>query len=381
MAGFAVALCGAQAALNAQDFSLFGRKVQTHGFVQQGFLYTGDTNNYLTMQTNSGSFGMTDTALNLSSQITDKFHVGGQAYYGHLGVLKNSVHLDWAVGDYKFKSWFGVRAGKVKTVLGLFTDTQDAEFLHTFALMPQAIYPVDLRNASIAHIGGDVYGDIAPGHAGTFSYTAYYGQRPNDPEDGLLYTVGKPNMVYTGPMVGADLRWSTPIKGVLVGASYLTQHPSGKGLTSTGLPYNRDDAKDQTSQYYVQYSDHGLEIDGEYNRHHGTFVSAGRGALQDFFSWYTSAAYRINKRLEFGGYYSRFFPDLTVDFSGPDGHIYDKVLTMRVDLTNHWNVKVEGHLMDGFADAHSARGIYVQTNPQGEVPKTNILIIRTAFYF
>jgi hypothetical protein len=36
--------------LLAQDFKLFDREVQIHGFASQGFVYT-DTNNWLTMNT------------------------------------------------------------------------------------------------------------------------------------------------------------------------------------------------------------------------------------------------------------------------------------------------------------------------------------------
>src|SRR5438105_13073743 len=48
---------------------------------------------------------------------------------GNLGNWQPTV--DWAFADYRFKDWFGIRTGKVKTVLGLFNDTQDMEFLHT----------------------------------------------------------------------------------------------------------------------------------------------------------------------------------------------------------------------------------------------------------
>jgi hypothetical protein len=379
--GLAAVLCVFPALLGAQDFTLFGERIQTHGFVQQGFIYTANTNNYLTMNTNKGSAAMTDAAFNVSSRLTDKFHVGAQMYYGHLGALRKSVHLDWAVADYRFKRWFGLRGGKVKTVLGLFTDTQDAEFLHTFALLPQAIYPVDLRNSSIAHIGGDAYGDLVTRRYGTISYTFYYGERPNDAEDGLLYTIGDPFTTYTGPMGGGDLRWATPLKGLLVGASYLTQHPVGSNF-KTPTSSTRDDARDQTAQYYFQYTTGDLEIDGEYNGHHGVFVSQTARSLQDFFSWYISASYRINKYLTLGSYYSQFIPDKTNPvWSDPSAHIYDQDVTVRVDLTSHWNVKMEGHFMDGVADPHSARGIYIQTNSRGETTKTNILVIRTAVYF
>jgi hypothetical protein len=32
--------------------------------------------------------------------------------------------------------------------------------------------------------------------------------------------------------------------------------------------------------------------------------------------------------------------------SSPDRYLYDKLVTLRIDPTNYWNVKVEGHFMD-----------------------------------
>jgi len=61
----------------------------------------------------------------------------------------------------------GFRAGKVKTALGLYNDTQDAESLHTWALLPQALYPTDLRTSLIAHTGGDVPTTRATGNTST----------------------------------------------------------------------------------------------------------------------------------------------------------------------------------------------------------------------
>src|SRR5436189_1029365 len=87
-------LCATPVALHAQ-FAIEGRPVQIHGFASQGFTYSND-NNYLTMKTSEGSFVFT-----------------------------------------------GARAGKVKTTLGLYTDTQDMEFLHTWAILPQSLYPLD----------------------------------------------------------------------------------------------------------------------------------------------------------------------------------------------------------------------------------------------
>src|SRR4029077_36993 len=167
------------------NFSVDGRQVQIHSFASQGFVYSNQ-NNYLTMDTSKGSFSFTDFGFNSSTQITDKFRVGAQLYDRNVGMLGNwHLSLDWASADYRFKDWFGVRAGKVKTVLGLYNDSQDLEFLHTWALMPQAVYPLDVRSDIIAHVGGDIYGLIGIKKLGSVSYTVWAGQIPNDSQSGF----------------------------------------------------------------------------------------------------------------------------------------------------------------------------------------------------
>src|SRR5208337_1621442 len=171
-------ICAGQLALQAQEFKLFDRDVAIHGFVSQGFAYT-NTNNWLTMNTSHGSAAYTDFGVNVSTNVTDKLRVGAQFYDRNLGKLgQYHPSLDWAVADYRCKSWFGIRAGKVKTTLGLYTDTQDLDFLRTFALLPQSVYPTDIRDATIAHTGGDIYGDVSLKRGlGDLSYTAYVGHR------------------------------------------------------------------------------------------------------------------------------------------------------------------------------------------------------------
>jgi len=397
----AVALSVAPGLLHAQfDFKIDGRDVQIHSFGSQSFAYSNG-NNYLTMKTSQGNFGFTDAGMNVSSQITDKFRVGAQVYVLQLGDLaKGQVTLDWAVAGYRFKDWFSIRAGKVKTVLGLYNDTQDIDFLNTWALLPQSMYPLDLRSSTIAHIGGDFYGTISLRRLGSASYTAYAGMRPDNSHDGYRYFLRDkiPLDSYTGPLGGGDLRWNTPIKGILVGASFLTQHPGGSGTAlmgptgGAGGRYHQESKKNQISQFYVQYTLGGLRIDGEYRRDYRdqTMQMAGNTSdiLWDARSWYISGAYRICKRLEIGSYYSRFVPDWSKDPSPPGNHIYDKVVSARFDLTKFWTVKVEGHFIDGYGAMDSARGFYDfgSSTVLGAIsatmkPKTNLLMIRTGFSF
>jgi hypothetical protein len=93
-----------QTAIQAQEFKLWDRTVQVHGFASQGFVYTSG-NNWLTMDSTAGSAGFTDFGLNMSSAVTDKLRVGAQVYDRNLGQLgQYHPQLDLAVVDYRFKS-------------------------------------------------------------------------------------------------------------------------------------------------------------------------------------------------------------------------------------------------------------------------------------
>ena len=385
------------------DFKIDGRDVQVHSFASQGFAYSDD-NNYLTMKTSQGSFAMTDAAVNISMPITDKFRIGAQMYVNNLGNLGDwHPMLDWAVAAYKFKDWFGIRGGKVKTVMGLYNDTQDMEFLHTFALLPQSMYPLDMRSSTIAHMGGDLFGEIPLKRLGSLSYTAYAGQRQDSLYGGypyLLKQFGISMENYGGLVVGEDLRWKTPLNGFLVGASHMDEDITGTGRLNPSVlfggpnilvPYSEWSNKDQTNQVYGQYTVGNLRLDSEYRRYwrDQQVFSGSMWITTDVRSWYVAAAYRVSKRLEFGTYYSRFTdhwfgttPQIPPPSqSDPARHLYDKVVTARVDLTRYWNVKVEGHFMDGWAGTMYPDGFYPPDNPQGLAPKTNLLVIRTGWNF
>src|SRR5260370_17854552 len=110
------------------------------------------------MKTSVGAFNLTDLGLNVSMPVTDRFHVGAQLYSYNVGVLgRYRPQLDWAVADYRFKDWSGVRAGKIKTALGLFNDTQDMDFLHTNPLSPHSTYPTNQPAETIPLIDAHPY--------------------------------------------------------------------------------------------------------------------------------------------------------------------------------------------------------------------------------
>src|SRR3954465_1528364 len=138
----------------AQDAGGILEKVQIHGVLSQGLLFSS-SNNYLTTKSSDGSLRWTEGAINFGSAISDKLHVGMQLRSYSLGTIgKQKVEIDWAYGDYKVNSYLGFRAGKVKTTTGLYNDIQDIDAVHPWALLPQSIYPADDRSFNLAHIGG-----------------------------------------------------------------------------------------------------------------------------------------------------------------------------------------------------------------------------------
>jgi hypothetical protein len=404
----AAMLCLAPVLAHAQvDFTVAGRQVQVHSFFSQGFAYSND-NNYLTMKTSQGSPAFTDFGFCASTQLSDKLRIGAQIYDRNIGQLGNwRPDLDWAYADYRFKDWFGVRGGKVKTVVGLYNDTQDMEFLHTWALMPQSVYPVDVRGDSIAHIGGDLYGNIALKGLGSISYTVYGGARPNDPEGGYLFGLSSSSRVtnpdgsfkyvtsstkninyYGGPVFGADLRWTTPLKGLLVGASYMKQDITTKGVYTkpTTIPYRMVTLNNPMTAFYVEYGVGNLKLAGEYRREVKVSVfNAPTGALipgdENARAGYLSVAYRFSKWLELGTYHSRFIANWSLDHGDPMNHVFDQVFTTRFDLTRYLDLKAEVHFIDG-AMINSAldRGFYAAPNPAGLKPSMRMVVLRLGYH-
>jgi hypothetical protein len=400
--------CALPTILQAQEFRLFDQEIQIHGFASQGYVHT-DGNNWLTMTTTGeGSAGFTDFGLNMSTQVTDRFRVGAQVYDRNLGQLgQYHPSLDWAVADYRFKPWLGLRGGEVKTILGLYNDTQDLDFLHTFALLPQSVYPTDIRDTTISHTGADIYGDLAlRRHLGTISYTAYAGHRSDSLYSGYAYLVSEHNVhfsSYGGLQRGGDVRWQTPLKGLLIGVSQVNQDVTGRGEwvdpidPSAGLvPYSEVSKTDRTRQFYAEYTVGKLRIDSEYRRfvHEGVINRTEIDNVTGIRGWYVSGAYRVVKQLELGSYYSHYsltnvaiagtlaaFSPVDTNASLPKNHIYDKVITARIDLKRYWNVKIEGHFMDGYAGSIFPSGFYPQVNLQGFKPDTNALVVKTSIYF
>jgi hypothetical protein len=388
------ALCVSVSAspLFAQAFKLGDKEVQLHGSFQQGFAIS-DTNNFLTMNTDAGSGEMTDFAFNASSNVTRKLRVGGQMYVRKIGELgEGQVQIDWAYADYRFAKAIGVRAGKMKTMLGLFNDTQDMEFLHTWALLPQGVYALDLRAVTIAHVGADVYGTVGAKKVGSVDYTVHYGSIPDDMNGGYRYGTIDSGMTFSGPIrtkgYGADVRWSAPIDGLIAGYSMMSSHAETNVNVPTPartVPVFVDVTPWTRQSFFADYQHDALHVSGELrkDRRDQLYTPSVR-PNQQFFSrgYFASASYRFAKQFEAGSYISGYVPNTSLDASLPKNHETDRVITGRFDINRFLNVKVEGHFIDGYGTLTSslARGFYLRDNPEPS-ERTNMLVIRAGVNF
>lgn len=368
--------------------------VQFHGFFSQGYAIS-DHNNYLTMNTSQGTAQMTDGGLNVTWRVNSKLRVGVQVYDRYIGDLgKGRVSLDWALVDYRFGDWLGFRVGKVKTPLGLFTDSQDQEFLYTWALLPQSVYPLDLRSASAAHTGGDLYGEIDIPRAGHLSYQMYGGTVPSDYRSGFLYgieDIGFKNVTYSARTTGYDLRWAPLVTGLIVGVSQSVMQREYAGeLVAAPLHGTAKTYFSRQTALYMEYARGRWRFDAEHRKWKALTRVLGvpnfERVGQNSPGWFAALSYRVSRRVEAGVYRSQFKdkplfrPPWVIDGEGSN-HLDDTAVTVRFDPAPFWNIKVEGHFINGIGDVISSRGFYPRYHPRGIQPRTNLLVLRTGFTF
>jgi hypothetical protein len=358
---------------------LSAQTLEIHGFVTQGFVYSSH-NNYLTMQTSNGSLQWTDGAISVSDSLTDKLRVGIQLRMYQLGQLGGpNLQIDWASGDYRVNDYFGIRAGKVKTVTGLFNDSQDVDAVYLWTLLPQCSYPIDNESFFLSHLGGEVYGDIPLGsRAGKLRYSGYAGQVTLDLNGGYIQQFADEGLVFTNPpsgkTFGGDLRWETPLKGLTIGASV-----NSEALDGTAPTGNLHVPRLLIDVQYAQYQRGKFYFATEYDRTPFnptiTFGSQVIPAPEDLRSWYAMASYHLLKKFQAGSYYSHWI-DKSADPASPASYSKDWVISGRYDFNAYFYGKLEEHFLHG-----TGLGYYESTNPDGLKTNSNLLAAKIGFTF
>ena len=376
----AVATCLACSRAQAQEFA--GTDLQIHGFATQAALHSNNNDNYLGMNTTGLSTGWTEAAVNLNDQVSDKLRVGAQVHLTRLGAFGgDNISVDWAIGEYSFKPWFGIRAGKVKIRWGLFNDTQDADPGYLWCLLPESVYGVDIRATNLAQYGAEAYGRVSLGeNFGSLDYSAYYGDYSYATNDGYSASFAQQGIVFTKPASGKtpglDLRWSTPLRGLKISASLMMYDASGNLVNGT---YDQPLAFWPT--YYAQYNRNKFFANYQYVKlvQYQTVTFTGTPpstSAQDTRAWFAMAGYHLTDKLQAGGYYTRYLLADAGDNHDPANYFHDAVLSGRYDVDSHVYLKLEGHIVKG-----NGLGFYALDNPNGLAPQTNLIAAKVGFTF
>jgi hypothetical protein len=369
-------LCLFAGNLPAQDLA----GIEIHGFATQGFLFSSN-NNYLTMQSSSGSLQWTDGAVSVTDSLTENLRVGIQLHMYQLGQLGGpNLEVDWASGDYRVNDYFGIRAGKVKTPLGLFNDSQDIDAIFLWILLPQGAYPIDNKDFFLAHLGGEVYGALPLGNrAGKLLYLGYTGYNNLDTRGGYIQNLTEAGVTFKSPpggkTYGGDLRWQAPLTGLILGASALVQaldgtSPTG-GLHLPPAPVIAEYGQLSRGKFYVA---------GEYRRQiTNATLTIGSVAIpspSDERTWYVMGSYRLARKFQVGSYYSHYEEADDGSTSLPGNYSKDWAVSGRYDFNAYFYGKIEGHFLHG-----TDLGYYQTTNPNGLKDNSDILAAKIGFSF
>jgi hypothetical protein len=356
-------------------------KVDIHGYLSQGFMYS-NRNNFLA-DTEKGTFQFNELGINFAADLTDRLRLGIQLAARDLGDIGNDqVMIDWAYADYRWQDWLGIRAGRIKVPVGLYNTTRDIDLLRTFILLPQGIYNESFRDLLTSMKGISAYGEVPINALGNISYQVLFGTI-NINKDGTTTKIAesrsgaKVQKYEPGKLLSWAIIWEPPLQGLRIGVS---QESTGMKSFSTLTkdmtipvpfpPYTITIAEQGTTVitdtpdylktvYSFEYTWKDLILAAEYDleNHKNIIQVTGLEPMEldyKFESFYGSACYRFNKWFEAGAYYSVYYRDRD-DRDGtktpydPTFSAFQKdaCLTFRFDMNDHWVFKLEGHLMDG----------------------------------
>jgi len=361
-----------------------------HGFGSQGFIATSDYT-YLARKTTSpsGSFDLShgsaefaEFGVNASVSPFNRTRIAAQGFAYDVGNVGNySPMLDYALVEYTVTDWLGLRGGRIRRPGGIYNHIQDVDVARTFVMLPQGMYDARWRDFSTSVDGGELFGNISLGKAGSLSYEAFVGLSNFSADGGVAHWImngtapGSTFDTWEQPLyVGGQLWYNTPVNGLRAGA--YVGHMDGLGFDITipqgGPVVSRAHSAGDVSlqQYSMEYQWKAWTFQAEYftylydfrqdvNTYMGTmllpppFSSSGPGRTEPD-SWYASAAYRVNKWLEVGAYYTEFYENVhnrngVGNGTPSDANQKDVAVALRFDPKPWWTIKLEGHHLNGTA--------------------------------
>jgi hypothetical protein len=356
------------------------QKAHIHGFVSEGGFISTD-NEYIGASSR-GSLKFFEAGLNVTIEPTDQLRAGVQLVSRSVGTLSEEVpRIDWALLEYRWQPWIGLRAGVIKIPLGLYNEYADIDSARTAILMPQSLYPIRNRDATISHTGFALFGNVGLGPVGELDYQAWVGIL-SIPRSALELAGATLDSVDSHYATGGQLFWHPPVDGLRVGASYMravidfniTLDPDTvtQLVMADALPAGHDGSllisQDPTS-FWAGSAEY-LVGDWLFAVEYARWLKLQKASLpalvptldEDAERLYAMVTYRLSPLLELGTYYSVVHADADdrrgrgSKFSTPaEAFQRDLAASLRLDVNAYWLWKLEGHFIDGYAELSASQ--------------------------
>jgi hypothetical protein len=367
--------------------------LEIHGFLSQGYLKSFDNNVFA--GTRDGTFQFNEVGLNVNTDLTDRLHAGIQFFARDLGKFgNNTVDIDWAYADYRWKDWLGARLGRLKVPYGLYNETRDLDMLRVPIFLPQGLYGEVMRDISLAGQGGGLYGYLPGG----LNYAILLMETSIENDDSMAQYMeeqahAKLMGVEASALWSGQIEWNLPFEGLRLSASMqrfdlhlLYQITEETPWAQDWLPvgtefkYHLNDmtsvnlALEYTSGRFLfatEYEYEEVEVSNDFDQ--ASHEKQG--------SYYGAVAYRLTDWLEIGTYYHVYYPNLddrngeTLEAQKYRAWQKDTALTLRLDFNDHWTMKLEGHAING------AALFFARDNPDGVKEESYLLALKTTYNF
>lgn len=389
--------------LRASAFEL--KEINVHGLVSQGYLKS--TENNFMAETKNGTPKFNEIAINFSTNLTNRLHIGTQVFAYTLGDEgDDKVNFDWAFADYRWRNELGLRVGKMKVVSGLYGERRQLDMLRTNIFLPFSVYLGPWWESVSSIKGVTAYGEFSLEKAGSLAYNLQggVGNFKADAAVGKAIEQGYSQLhldiqdMDSDYVYSAALEWVTPFENLRAKATYLlVDHLEFQGNVTVPIPpvaasgnvprmpgampeipqfletpLDYEFTKLQNYTLSAEFRWYDILFAAEYSSYdtEGRWdMNLGRG-WEDTPSvtsegWYVSGAYRFTEWFELGMWYSEFYPNK----DDKDGDLQPKydfaawqktiALSTRFDINEYWIVKFEVDYNDGF-------GVYnIVDNPDG----------------
>lgn len=265
---------------------------------------TGNDNQYGYLAAGETEFGNYNLALNLAAQPAESVSVRAQAFWGE-DLRGRTVDLDYVFAQWDHSPALKLRAGKVLSPLGLYTETYEVGVLRPFFLLPQ-FYSGTTGLLPKAYLGAGVTGTVPLGESWELGYDVFGGEMrfqevPSNivgpPDATGMPVIQIVDLQLVGrDVIGGRLSLGLPERGLELGAAAM--HAQMEQRIDGGPRESYPVTEGATlANGFVKYDRGSFGVKAEYFH---AFTDT-----TDLVSAYVEASYRLDRRWQVAGLYER----------------------------------------------------------------------------